>query len=267
MPITLTIALYSFAWLNLIRCTRKKLAHPGKLHQALIAAALLAHGFAIHQQIVVPGGYHFGFFKISSLFFWVTNLLVFLSSLRLPLHNLFLLTLPVSVAALLASLFTGHPQVLQVSDLSLGVASHIFLSILAYSTMIVATGQALLLAYQDYMLHHKHPAGFTRVLPPLQTMETLLFEILWTGQILLTLVIITGVTQTQDVAQQHLHHKIAFTAVAWVIYAILLWGRYFLGWRGRMAIRWTLSGFACLILAYWGTKIVFEFLLNQGAYT
>lgn len=261
MPITITIAIYCFAWINLLRCIRRKISHPGALHQSLIAAGLVCHAIAIYQQIVVPGGYHFGFFKISSLFFWVTNLLIFISSLRLPLHNLFLLTLPISVAALLASLFTGHPRLLQVSDLSVGVASHIFLSIFAYSTMIIATGQAILLAYQNYMIRHKHPTGFARVLPPLQTMETLLFEILWSGQVLLTLVIITGIVQTQDVAQQHLHHKIAFTTIAWVIYAILLWGRYFKGWRGSVAIRWTLAGFASLILAYWGTKIVFEFLL------
>lgn len=246
----------------MIRSIRRHTRLPSKLPHILVAAALVVHGYAVYDQIVLDSGYHFSFFKISNVFFWVTNLLVLVSSLRLPLHNLFVLTLPVSVTALLASLYTTDTEVMHISKLSLGVAGHIFLSIMAYSTMIVATGQALLLAFQNYQIRHKHPTGFARLLPPLQTMETLLFEILWTGEVLLTLVIITGVQQTSDVGAQHLHHKIAFTAVAWVIYGILLWGRHFLGWRGVVATRWTLSGFASLILAYWGTKMVFEFMLS-----
>ncbi|MDZ4099061.1 MAG: cytochrome C biogenesis protein, partial [Methylophilaceae bacterium] len=39
-------------------------------------------------------------------------------------------------------------------------------------------------------------------------------------------------------------------------------GRNVYGWRGRKAIRWTLGGFALLLLAYVGSKFVFQFLLR-----
>lgn len=262
MPITITIALYCTAWILLVRTASRGIAAPAKLLLALLALTLVSHGFATYHQIVLPQGYHFSFFKISSLFFWVTNFLILASSIRLPLHNLFLITLPISVAALSASLFIDESSIPLESRLSAGVVGHIFLSIVAYSTMIVATVQATLLAFQNHRIRHKHPAGLARLLPPLQTMETLLFEILWTGEVLLTLVIITGLFHINDLSTQHLHHKIAFTAIAWVIYAVLLWGRHYLGWRGNVAIRWALAGFASLFLAYLGSKLVWEFLLG-----
>lgn len=262
MPITIATALYSIAWVLLLRAIQRRQSQPPAILNALLAVALISHGYGVYKQIVMPDGYHFAFFKISSLFFWVANFLVLLSSLRKPLHNLFLITLPISVAALLSSLYSDLDTTPVNLKLPVSVASHIMLSILAYSTMIVATGQTLLLAFQNYQLRHKHPTGLVRLLPPLQTMETLLFELLWTGELLLTLVIITGAFHIEDIAAQHLHHKIVFTIIAWLIYAILLWGRHYMGWRGNSAIRWSLAGFASLVLAYLGSKLVLEMILG-----
>lgn len=263
MPITLSIVLYSLAWALRLRGIRLKRATPTRLFAALVAAALLAHGVGTFAQLVTPEGYNFGIFKISSLFFWVTNLLILGSSLRKPLHNLFLITLPLTIIALLFSLYIQDNYTNLTTDLPADVAIHIFISILAYSTMMAATVQTLLLAFQNYQLRHKHPAGLVRLLPPLQTMETLLFELLWVGQILLTLVIISGLFHINDIAAQHLAHKIVFTVVAWIIYAILLWGRHSLGWRGNSAIRWSLAGFASLVLAYLGTQLVLQLVLGE----
>lgn len=262
MPITASITLYCIAWGVLMRSVTHRLPHPPKLLPWILTGALVVHGISIYHQMVVPEGYHLGFFQVLSVFFWTTNLLLLASSLRKPLHNLFLITLPVAVLALLSGLYAGTEVVTSVTELTWGVASHILLSILAYSVMIIATVQALILAYQNYKLRHKHPGGIVRLLPPLQTMETLLFELLWIGEVLLTLVIITGATQIYSLAAQHLYHKIVFTIIAWLIYAVLLWGRHALGWRGNSAIRWTLSGFGFLVLAYLGSKLVLELILG-----
>jgi len=100
-------------------------------------------------------------------------------------------------------------------------------------------------------------------MPPLQTMETLLFEMIWAGQILLTLSLITGFTFIHNMTAQHLSHKVIFSVMAWIIYAVLLWGRHTLGWRGAAAIRFTLGGFAALMLAYFGSKLVLEVILQR----
>jgi ABC-type uncharacterized transport system permease subunit len=44
---------------------------------------------------------------------------------------------------------------------------------------------------------------------------------------------------------------------------VLLWGRYRFGWRGRIAIRWTLAGFLVLALAYFGSKAALELILSS----
>ena len=261
MPITLSIALYSAAWFFLARSIRKRHQKPPARLQWLVALGLCAHAAGIYSQVVFAHGYLFSLAQISSVFFWTGICLLLVSSLRKPLHNLYIVMLPIAVLALLGSLYTPEHSKAQVSNLELGTVIHILLSILAYSTMIVATIQAVVLAYQNYKIRHKHPGGLVRLLPPLETMETLLFELLWVGQILLTLVIATGAFQIENIKDQQLHHKIFFTVVAWVIYAVLLWGRHALGWRGNAAIRWTLSGFAFLFLAYLGTKIVLEMIL------
>ena len=51
--------------------------------------------------------------------------------------------------------------------------------------------------------------------------------------------------------------------LSWLIFAALMWGRWRHGWRGRLAVRWTLAGFVLLLLAYVGSKFVLEVLLHR----
>jgi ABC-type uncharacterized transport system permease subunit len=44
----------------------------------------------------------------------------------------------------------------------------------------------------------------------------------------------------------------------------LLIGRWRYGWRGRTALRWTVSGFVALMLAYPGSRFVLEVLLHRA---
>lgn len=226
---------------------------------ALTGIALVLHAAGCVALIVRPAGLALNLFNVLSLIFFTVNTLVLISATRKPVENLFALLFPLSVLAIIAALFVhGHLPPLQ---LTVGLASHVLLSILAYSLLTIATLQALFLAFQNYRLKHKRDLAPLRLMPPLQTMETLLFEMLWGGQILLTAAIISGVIFLQDIFAQHVAHKAVFTLIAWVIYSVLLWGRHSLGWRGYKAIRWTLGGFAMLMLAYFGSRLVLEFIL------
>jgi ABC-type uncharacterized transport system permease subunit len=100
-------------------------------------------------------------------------------------------------------------------------------------------------------------------LPPLQTMEKLLFEIIGFGLLLLTLSIASGFFFLENMFAQHLAHKTFFSLIAWAIFATLLTGRIKYGWRGITATKWTISGFIALMLAYFGTKFVLELVLQR----
>ncbi|MEX2365656.1 MAG: cytochrome c biogenesis protein CcsA [Pseudohongiellaceae bacterium] len=225
--------------------------------------AVLTHLLNVYWVILTPEGPDFGFFKIATLLSWSIAVLVLLSSLKKPLDNLFLGLFPLAVISIILSTTmesTYTPQ----ADYSTGVASHILLAILATSIITIAAFQAVFIAFQDYKLKHIHSFRLLKRLPPLQTMEALLFEIVWVGLLLLSGVIVTGIIYMEDLYAQHLSHKLVLSIIAWCVFAVLLWGRHQLGWRGATAIRWTLAGFIFLVLAYFGSKFVLELVLNQA---
>jgi ABC-type uncharacterized transport system permease subunit len=100
-------------------------------------------------------------------------------------------------------------------------------------------------------------------MPPLQTMEALLFQIIAVGELLLSVALLSGFVYLEDIFAQHLMHKTVLSIFAWLVFAVLLWGRWRLGWRGKLAIRWTLAGFVALMLAYFGSKFVLELVLQR----
>ncbi len=223
-------------------------------------AAAFFHGIHVLGLIHTPVGINLGFFQVSSLIFWVVCAVLVVSSLRIPVQNLFALLFPFSAFSILCSLLFKSGFVPE-QHISVKIGWHILLSILAYSLLTIAAMQALALALQNKLLRQKRFQGALRVLPPLQTMEILLFEMLWAGTVLLTFSLITGFLFFDSIRGQHLSHKMAFSTLAWLIYATLLWGRAQRGWRGKQAIHWTLGGFVALMLAYFGSKFVLELIL------
>jgi len=207
--------------------------------------ALLFHGAILYFSLHTHQGVNFSFFNAVSFAAWVVCLLYLLAALSKPVESLGMVLLPLAAVTLLLEY------------------AHVIISILAYSVLTMAAVQAVLLAIQDRQLRSHHPGGFIRALPPLQTMEGLMFEMITIGFILLTLALLSGFLFLEDMFAQHLVHKTLLSIVAWVIFAILLWGRHRFGWRGRTAIRWTLAGFIILALAYFGSKAVVELILNK----
>src|SRR5690606_10911253 len=114
--------------------------------------------------------------------------------------------------------------------------------------------QALLLYIQNKQLKARKNSHFLKALPPLLTMETILFALIRAGFVLLTLAIVSGAIFIQDLLAQHLVHKTALSLFAWLVFAILLIGHHFYGWRGLIASRWTLGGAIVLMLGFLDRK-------------
>ena len=136
---------------------------------------------------------------------------------------------------------------------------------LAYSLFTFAALHALLMMVAERNLHRQ--STFLKVpgFPPLIAMETLLFQVIGVGFVLLTLTLLSGILFSEQLFHTPLQltHKNVFTIISWLIFGGLLTGRRIYGWRGRTAIRWTLSGFVVLLLAYVGSKFVLEVLLHR----
>lgn len=234
------------------------------LFLTLGAGAAIAHGISAIGLIYTPHGIDLGIFRMLSLVFWFVSVIGLLNGLRRPIETALALLFPLSAASILIAYALRGPDV-HYQHLSTGVFSHIILSILAYSVLALCALQALVLAAQERALKHRHLKGLLNVLPPLQTMEAMLFELLWVGFGLLSLAILAGAIYIENLFSQHLVHKTVFSIVGWSIFAVLLWGHKQFGWRGHTAVRCTLIGFGALVLAYFGTKLVLELILHRAA--
>ncbi|HHS84177.1 MAG TPA: hypothetical protein ENK38_04510 [Gammaproteobacteria bacterium] len=231
----------------------------------LILAGLvgvLLHGITLFVTIFTPAGVNLEFTNVASLAGWLAALLLLLSALRTPVENLAIALLPLAAVSLLLQLVIPAKPVL-LANASSGLEAHILLSILAFSLLSIASLQAILLAIQDSHLRNRKPGGFIRALPPLETMERLLFQMIGLGFTFLSLALFNGVLFVDDIFAQHLVHKTVLSIIAWLVFAILLWGRWRFGWRGRAAIRWTLIGLVILLIGYFGSKLILEFVLGR----
>ncbi|WP_456412638.1 cytochrome C assembly family protein [Thiolapillus sp.] len=224
-------------------------------------AALLLHAYLLYLLLHTMHGVNFSFFNAVSFAAWVISLLYLLAALSKPVESLGMVLLPMAALTLLLDHFFPGISLLP-PDTNWELRAHVISSILAYSVLAMAAVQAVLLAVQDRHLRKHHPGGFIRALPPLQTMESLMFEMIMVGFVLLTLALASGFVFLDDMFAQHLVHKTLLSLFAWLAFGVLLWGRYRFGWRGRTAIRWTLTGFVVLALAYFGSKAVVELVLK-----
>lgn len=255
------VLLYLFASLML---GRQLLRHE-KPHVALVlglgSIALPLHLISVHAAIYQPAGLNLGVFHMFSLISWLIASLTIGMSLYQPVVSLTLGAYPLAALGILLSLWVPAPYT-ALSTLSRGAESHILLSVLAYGVLTLAAAQAVLLAIQDRHLR-KRKQGLLNHLPPLQTMERLLFDLITVGFVLLTLSIATGFITLENMFAQHVAHKTILTMAAWAVFAVLLSGRYWWGWRGAMAIRFTLWGFALLVIGFYGSKLVLEIVLKK----
>lgn len=222
--------------------------------------AMLLQAIALNRLIIQPQGLNLGFFAAFSLIAWLISIQILLSCVYRRIESLGIIVFPISgIASVAASL---HLSDHLISTANNAIQGHIMVSVVAYSLITLGAFQAGLLAYQDHSIRAHHPGGFIRYLPPLHDMETLLFQFLGFGFVCLSASLLSGFFFLEDIFAQQLVHKTVLSLVAWLILGILLFGRLKFGWRGKTAIRWTLSSFVFLLLAFFGSKLVLEFILQ-----
>jgi len=243
---------------------------PFWLAGALIVALVL-HGGMLWHGMVQSGELRFGFAHALSASLWITALIVCVETFFSASRGMFLLVLPLTaVASVLPLLFPGT-IVGRTSALPL-FQLHLLFAILAYSLLTIAAIHALLMAIMERRLHGEAAVAPGRLgfvidrLPPLLAMERVLFRLITVGFILLTATLISGIFFSEELFGRPLRfdHKTVFAIASWIVFGGLLLGRLIFGWRGRTALRWTLTGFAMLMLAYVGSHFVLEVLLHRS---
>jgi len=239
-----------------------------------ILVPLALHGLLLYIILVAPDTPRFGFAFALSATLWIVVSIYWWESFYVNLEGIQPVALGLAaVSSLLTVWFPGLAR----SSTPFEFRLHLLLSIFATGVLTVALLHALLMAIADRLLHDaRHRAGKSAKrgilsgplanLPPLLTLERLLFRLIEITFVLLTLTLATGLALSETLFGRALrfNHETVFAVIAWVVFAILLAGRHIYGWRGRTALRWTLAGFTLVILANIGSTFVLEVILGRG---
>jgi len=237
----------------------------GLLPSLLLPLALVLHGILLYQTMATPDGVNLGLANAVSLIVWLTLLIYWFAGLVYPgMASLQGLLAPVALAAIAFQLLSGTQHLVGYFSEPL-FALHFTIAMLAYALYIVATVHALFMMAEEKFLRRGALPPLLKQLPPLMEMEALLFRILFAAFVLLSLTLVSGVFFSEEVFHKpfSINHKTVFGLISWLIFGGLLVGHHFRGWRGRLAVNWTLAGFTALMLAYVGSKFVLEILLKR----
>lgn len=245
----------------------------GKIARLCLLGALVLHGIGLQQSMLGAQHLFIGWALALSAAIWLGMVVFWLESLLVRIDGLQLLLLPAAaVASALAALFPQGQFVPHADDAWLRV--HLLIALAAYGLITIAALHAMMMALLDRHLHRPLDAPAERSIigrvldsqPPLLVQEQLLFRIIWIGFVVLTLAVGSGSVASMKLTGKILpfDHKTVFTLLSWLTFGVLLVGRHVWGWRGRVALRWTLTGFGFLILAYTGSRFVLEMILHRG---
>ena len=243
----------------------------------LLLVALLAHGVLLHMTIFPQNAMVFGFAFALSAMFWLGAGIYWIESFFFPLDGLRLLVLPLACVASLMPLAFGGVHVLSYAAAPM-FKLHFIIANVAYGLFAIAALHAVLMLFAERRLHAMRGAAhrdnganggwlssWLDTLPPLLTLEKLLFRLISAGFVLLTLTLLSGILFSEQLVDRaiKLDHKTVFAILSWLMFSALLTARKVSGWRGRAALRWVLASFVALLLAYVGSRFVFEVLLHR----
>jgi len=230
----------------------------------LAVTAVVIHGVLLQQNLWLNSGLNLSFSNAAALVSFAVTIIFILAAIRTSLENVGIVILPIAAITVLIQWFwPGQHLLTQATPVYQGL--HIIISLLAYSLLCLASAQALMLLLQDHQLHTRQPGRFLNVLPPVQTMEYLMTQMIGVGFLLLTLTVITGVFFSKEIFGQPLkfNHHILLSTMGWLVFASYLVARWRYGLRGRKAAIWVLSGIILLALGFLGTKFIMEIILGR----
>jgi ABC-type uncharacterized transport system permease subunit len=229
-----------------------------------ILIALALQGLGLYDSLFGTDGMRFSFSFALSLMLWLAVLIYWLESFRSRMEGLQPMVLPIAAVCAILPVFFPQVHVVAYAE-AWGFKLHFMAAMLAYSLFTLSALHAVFMGIVEQRLHLGAFNKQLASLPPILAMEALLFQMIVIAFVLLTIALGSGVLFSEAIFGKALafDHKTVFAFASWGIFAALLIGRRIYGWRGRIALRWTLAGFLLLFLAYIGSRFVSEVLLGR----
>ncbi len=258
--VLIAIACYLLATIALTRNLRSDQRRIPLVLWALPAIGIALHAMAHLWAWYRAGGANLHIVSALSIVGIGMAMLTWLVGIRGRMAALGVIVFPIAAFTALLYGLLGRNEP---SSLDWRLQLHAWCALLAYTTLAVAALLAVLLWLQERALRQRRLIPWLRALPPLIELEMLLFRTIGAGFVLLTAALLSGVLFVEDLLAQHLAHKTVFSLLSWLAFGALLLGRQLRGWRGTIAVRWTLLAMGLLVLAYFGSNAVLELILKR----
>jgi ABC-type uncharacterized transport system permease subunit len=251
-------------WRRILALSSARSAAATALANWVPVCAMAGHAVLIYHAVVTVDGFDFSLVNAVSAVAGLTALLAWVGSIYGALPGVAAVALSVAAAATpLPALFANPHRFSFHNEVMASI--HIGVALVAYALLLVAALQAIVLTVLDRRLHRGLAPLGGESLPPLLTQERFLFRFLGAGYVLLTLTLISGAIFSEEMFGKPLTftHKVVLSVLGWAVFGALLVGRHRYGWRGRAALKWILAGSTLLLLAYIGSKFVYEIVLGR----
>jgi ABC-type uncharacterized transport system permease subunit len=233
-----------------------------KNYSVLVAVGSVSHALLIYSHIFNEG-VDLSFANSTLLLSWIIVLIYLLLNSKSKYQGLEIFTLiPALIIVLVFPLIQPDHHTVQYYSLSASI--HIIIAMLGYGLLAFGSIFSLFLLLFEKSLHAETKSSLMiSSSEPLLDVESKLFQIYWVGFVFLTFTLFSSLFFSDYLFGQSLdwNHKTIFTILAWLSYALVLFGRVQFGWRGKKSIIISLLAFAFLLLAYLGTKFVVEIVL------
>ncbi|MEO7762194.1 MAG: cytochrome c biogenesis protein CcsA [Casimicrobiaceae bacterium] len=259
----LAIGYTALAWVDRPRSDSESAEPQWKPLQWATMMLIVLHAAVVWHLIVRTEGINLSFAASLSLIGLLLAVANCASSWLLPLPGMASRSLPlVAVAAILPVLLPVPHWLPYSTDILAG--AHLIVALLAFSLLVIAAVQAAALLTLEKQLH-RGLATVGGAVPSVLTLERWLFGLISVGFVLLTAALGSGMLFSEALFGKpaSFNHKTVFSVLGWLLFGVLLAGRWRWGWRGRKALRWVVIGSILLLIGYAGSKFVLEVLLGR----
>ncbi|MGY5452676.1 cytochrome C assembly family protein [Agarivorans sp. MS3-6] len=238
-----------------------KQSGPNKWLWLSAGCAIVLHGVWVAEHLFLAQGQDLSIFNVAGL----VSLLIAITVTSLTQHFKLWFILPVvylfSIITMLLAVMIPSDYIIHL-ELKPEVLIHISVALAAFTVLMIASLYALQMAYLDWTLKRHKPGAIHPAMPSLMSIEKQLFVLIRVGVILLSVSLLSGFFFLTDFFTGGRGHKAIFSSVAWLIYAGLLWGHHYRGWRGKIVVIMTVIASILLSLAYFGSRFVKEIILS-----
>lgn len=134
--------------------------------------------------------------------------------------------------------------------------AHVLTAIIAYSALAVSFALALMYLWKSSLSESNEVNNLNTIVPSLEALDVLVNRLITLAVPFLTLLIITGAVWAEYAWGSYWRWdpKETWSLITWIIYAIYLHGRTILGWKGKKAMIWAVSGFVAVLVTFIGVN-------------